>query len=182
MGCGASACFFAATLGRLAGQFALPFAFLQDRQHFVQRGGSDGHLAQQHEAVLAGSISRVQIHQQRGDDRHIEVHQHAVAGVTQQVIEVPATLQPAKEQLDLPAVAIQMRDHRCGDIVQVRDQPERFLLSLLLVLHEDFAQRHGVEAMAGGIRGVEPTGPIMDHSRFAICWRQFPLEGLCQDW
>jgi hypothetical protein len=54
-------------------KFLAAFTFPKDRHDLVKRSRACGHLAQQGEHVFARSIAGVQIHQQHGDDRHIEM-------------------------------------------------------------------------------------------------------------
>src|SRR5690606_19495319 len=90
--------------------FALPLAFAKDGQNVFDRAAAGE--AQEREEVLARAAARVEVHQHRGDDDDVELGLDALAGRAEQVIEVPKALEPAEEELDLPALPVQEADRR----------------------------------------------------------------------
>ena len=73
---------------------------------------------------ICSDVTRVQIHQQHGDDRHVEMCR-TPAGMTDQVPEVADGFEPA-ENTHLPAVLIQKHNRLCRNLQQIRDQSKRF--------------------------------------------------------
>ena len=72
-------------------------------------------------------MAHVKIHQRHADHGHVEVRQHTLAVVADQVVEPRVRLQPAEKQLDLPAVPVQNSDDRRVEVEQRRQQVDRML-------------------------------------------------------
>ncbi len=106
---------------------ALSFPFPKDRHDLLQRRRSVRHHPHHEEQIFAGTMAHVKIHQRHADHGHVEVQQHTLAVVADQVVEPGVRLQPAEEQLDLPAMPVQEPDDRRVEVEQRRQQIDRIL-------------------------------------------------------
>ena len=132
--------------GTLAGNavalhLALSFAFPKDRHDLFQARRSVRNHAQQDEQVLARAMARMKVHQRHADHGHVEVQQHTLAVVADQVVEPGVRLHPAKKQLDLPAMPVQKPDDRCVKVEQCRQQIDR-ILGIVRRDDHHFAEHH----------------------------------------
>src|SRR5439155_4794634 len=100
---------------------------------------------------------------QGSDQGHMEPETQATLAVADQMLKVSVELQPAKEQLDLPAMTIQRADDIRWHIQQDGDQPYR--LAVLGVINHHFPQPLSRSASAR-----EVSDPIRDHSMLNILW------------
>src|SRR5260370_5609158 len=80
------------------------------------------HHPQQVQGVLARTQPGPQIHQQHRDQSYVELHQNARTRFAPHTAEPRATLQPAEEQLYLPAIAVNQPDDVRWDVQQAGQQ------------------------------------------------------------
>ena len=154
----------------------MPLAFAKDGQNVFDRAAAGE--AQEREEVLARAAARVEVHQHRGDDDDVELGLDALAGRAEQVIEVAKALEPAEEELDLPALPVQEADRRGRDVgVEVADEAESLQLAADFGLDDRLAEEH-----LGSVRaaGDEASRAIADDAGGAVGFRQGERLGLVE--
>ena len=78
-------------------QFATTFTLAEDRHDLLETCAAAGDLTHQTEQIFTRAIARSQIHQHHRDECHMKIQLHTLSVVTDQVVEIPVTLQPAKK-------------------------------------------------------------------------------------
>lgn len=73
-----------------------------------------------------------QLNHQAGNQRAVDLNLDTTLTSTHQMTAREYTLQPAKEELDQPAEAIQLHDYLCGNVQQVGDN-DQFRIFVWLV-------------------------------------------------
>ena len=80
----------------------------------------------------------------------------------------------------MPAVLIQKHNRVCGNIQQIRDEPERFRLAVLFVGNDHFAKLDGGDAFSLGAVGGEVANAIAEHAGGTVFFRQRSLRRFTQ--
>ena len=88
----------------------LTMAFSEDRSDLLQRRVAVCDPAEHDVGVFAGTSVGEQANEQDTDDRDVEAQEDAFLAVTDHVLEVGEDFEPAEEEFDLPAIAIQKAD------------------------------------------------------------------------
>ena len=120
-----------------------------DCQSFKQRRAQ---LSQHHaKALRSACAGAVQHEQQVGDEGCIDLNAHCVLALAQEALDLQVVLDPFEEQLDLPALLVELGDLRCAGVHIVGGQHQWG--GLVRSGDHDAPQRLGVGIAMGAREG-----------------------------
>lgn len=136
--------FFAGVVGLLP--FGRPLSFgsppFGGGDSFLQAQQPVDRHAEQSYVVFGWTGPRLDGDQEQADHGHVDLQRHAAEAFGEKVVEVSMALQPAEEQLDLPAVLVDQSDHPGGQVETIGQQAQE--LGLALAVDEvEFDQPQG---------------------------------------